>query len=86
MLNNPSVEVLVDQAVKVFFGEVEGVLADGDADEASGDVVGGRMDAAPDARKGALIGGVAVGGLIPYSVEETIWETAESYYRICLLP
>ena len=51
MLNNPSVEVLVDQAVKVFFGEVEGVLADGDADEASGDVVGGRMDAAPDARK-----------------------------------
>jgi len=44
------------------------------------------MDAAPDARKGALIGGVAVGGLIPYSVEETIWETAESYYRIRLLP
>ena len=25
MLNNPSVEVLVDQAVKVFVGEVEGV-------------------------------------------------------------
>jgi hypothetical protein len=34
------VEVLVDQAVKVLFGEVEGVGTDGDTDEASGDVVG----------------------------------------------
>ena len=41
--------VLVDLPVEVLFGEVKGVVADGDTDEASGDIVGGWMDAAPDA-------------------------------------
>ena len=54
-------EASVDVAGEMSIREFERVPADFDADQATGNVVGRRVNATPDARQAALVRGVAIG-------------------------
>ena len=68
-LRNPPPDPSLDLAKEIAFGEVEGGDAHPLPDQAAGNVVGGRVDAAPDAGQAALVRGVPVGGPLQRQVD-----------------